>query len=223
MKKMLFAMIAVLMVLPMTAMAAYIPVAESDWTGSRSSLTGDGLTITGTKWDGSGDNGFKISWNIAKNLNDATYAYIYNVTGAGTRSAQNVSSVLKMFGLEVGKPNNNSNFSNWSYSPGNLMTGPTDLGIGLYGYEFSKTHGNKDLGKKFQLSFTTKMAPVWGDFYASSVSGDIAKNAGFGSDPNPNGLFINYIATPVPIPAAVWLLGAGLIGLVTIRRRMTKN
>ena len=28
--------------------------------------------------------------------------------------------------------------------------------------------------------------------------------------------------TPVPIPAAAWLLGSGLIGLVAIRRRFKK-
>ncbi len=30
------------------------------------------------------------------------------------------------------------------------------------------------------------------------------------------------VATPVPIPAAVWLLGSGLIGLVGLRKRFKK-
>jgi hypothetical protein len=30
------------------------------------------------------------------------------------------------------------------------------------------------------------------------------------------------LVTPVPIPAAAWLLGSGLLGLVVIRRRMKK-
>jgi len=29
------------------------------------------------------------------------------------------------------------------------------------------------------------------------------------------------VSAPVPVPAAIWLLGSGLIGLVGIRRRMT--
>ena len=30
----------------------------------------------------------------------------------------------------------------------------------------------------------------------------------------------NVSATPTPIPAAAWLLGSGLVGLVGVRRRM---
>ena len=34
----------------------------------------------------------------------------------------------------------------------------------------------------------------------------------------------NYVvsSSAVPIPAAVWLLGSGLVGLVALRRRMRK-
>jgi hypothetical protein len=40
---------------------------------------------------------------------------------------------------------------------------------------------------------------------------------------NPDGIMDDlYVATAVPIPAAVWLLGSGLIGLVGIRRRFNK-
>ena len=40
----------------------------------------------------------------------------------------------------------------------------------------------------------------------------------FGGDPNAYFLDVPY-AAPVPVPAAVWLLGGGLIGLIGIRRR----
>lgn len=29
----------------------------------------------------------------------------------------------------------------------------------------------------------------------------------------------NYVVSAVPIPAAVWLLGSGLVGLVALKRR----
>jgi hypothetical protein len=37
-----------------------------------------------------------------------------------------------------------------------------------------------------------------------------------------NHIGTNYTVSAVPIPAAVWLLGSGLIGLVGLRRRMRK-
>ena len=43
----------------------------------------------------------------------------------------------------------------------------------------------------------------------------LASNGGFGAG-------LQDFIVPAPIPAAVWLLGSGLIGLVVIRRRMKK-
>lgn len=35
-------------------------------------------------------------------------------------------------------------------------------------------------------------------------------------------VFITASSTPVPIPAAIWLLGSGLIGLIGLRRKFKK-
>ena len=40
-----------------------------------------------------------------------------------------------------------------------------------------------------------------------------------GSDKDYNDMIVKVSYVPTPIPAAVWLLGTGLLGLVGIRRR----
>jgi hypothetical protein len=69
----------------------------------------------------------------------------------------------------------------------------------------------------------------------SDVLFDVFSHASFisGGFSGGNGSFMNtqnfvttasvtYDYTPVPLPAAVWLLGSGLAGLVSLRRRMAK-
>ena len=57
-------------------------------------------------------------------------------------------------------------------------------------------------------------SPTLGNFYAQDGKGTFAYNIVADTVAVPNGM--------VPIPAAAWLLGSGLLGLVAIRRRMKK-
>lgn len=62
---------------------------------------------------------------------------------------------------------------------------------------------------------TPSFSGLWDDVYTSEVRfiGDLA------SDLNLVGGIDNYRATVVPIPAAVWLFGSGLLGLIAVARR----
>ena len=73
--------------------------------------------------------------------------------------------------------------------------------LSYFGMPYGAYEGNVNLG--FQI-FDASLNPETFSFYVSKDtigSGDVEN-------------------TPVPIPGAAWLLGAGLIGLVGIRRRM---
>ncbi len=38
-----------------------------------------------------------------------------------------------------------------------------------------------------------------------------------------NAIIDNVVLTTIPIPAAIWLFGSGIIGLIGIARRKTRN
>lgn len=60
--------------------------------------------------------------------------------------------------------------------------------------------------------------------YINAYLEDSNRSFAVGFDPDCHWIWqdMSVEVTPVPIPAAVWLLGAGLVGLVGIRRRLKK-
>ena len=61
---------------------------------------------------------------------------------------------------------------------------------------------------------TPSFAGLWGDVYTSEV-----RLLGTTSSTNLVAGIDNYSAMVVPIPAAIWLLGSGLVGLIAVTRR----
>ncbi|MGK0499259.1 MAG: hypothetical protein ACJAYG_000893 [Oceanicoccus sp.] len=52
-----------------------------------------------------------------------------------------------------------------------------------------------------------------------TISLGVLQNINFDSTYNPLGVYAVWSATEVPVPAAAWLLGSALIGLVSIKRK----
>lgn len=76
-----------------------------------------------------------------------------------------------------------------------------------------------------RLTMTYKQQLADGSYGPAIIGGwDIGKKVGaaptfFGSPSALEGLFLAQPASPVPVPAAAWLLGSGLLGLIGVARR----
>ena len=204
-----------LLVLAVPVYAEYINVSPDDYAGSRSLATG-GITAGGAWATGNPT----LTWNIE--IEDSgqyagwvKYIYTWNVSAGG-----NLSHII----FEISN---------------NEQTVAVDFSAGLVDY-YSADNGNPGMpsgfrGIKFNspgntITFYSTHLPMWGDFYAKDgnaggLGTNTAWNIGNGTDPSGEP-FTNWIPVPdtkpVPIPGAIWLLGASLLGLVGIKRRVQR-
>lgn len=212
--------------------------ATYDYEGTISTENG-GLYVSDIAWGGA-----SLQYGVTQNGSLWTYSYIFTVPDLskeishviielsdGSKGANIDSFTPESDKLELG-----------FYSSSNGNPGMPDTG--MYGLKWDLTEG----AYVYSFSVTTDMSPMWGDFYAkdgrnNKVSGEensevYAFNTGFGSnlylhnawDSGPiygaNGygrILVPNTAegNPVPIPSTMLLLGSGLFGLITLRKRFS--
>jgi hypothetical protein len=111
--------------------------------------------------------------------------------------------------------------TNWTiYSYGLNGANLAWMAVEWYNFNYQAAIHNGETKDGFPVSDTSVTAPtsvIWAAYlYDFNGSGSTTYNG----DPNPIFWGTAYSNT-VPIPATIWLLGSGLIGLIGVRRRFT--
>jgi hypothetical protein len=156
-------------------------------------IQADGTTVTGVK----GLNVLGTDYNVTWALKTASQVYggVYPVTTEG--SAKSVLEELN-----------------------DLLNGPGFVGPTGPDFENVRADDNADY-KEYYLAYATG-----NDGKANYVSTLVKFQVGWDTEPDADDIGRDTVPpvpfavlTPVPIPAAVWLLGGGLIGLLGLRRK----
>jgi len=224
-----------------TALLAASPVitaSEMNWVEWASS---EATTLTGSSpWDSDTSISYTVSYDLTANdgIGLWMYEYTFNVP------SKDISHLI----LEVTSGDNAFTIDNifsgttdgYSLDTFGSAQGNSNPGIpdDMYGLKW-------DMGSlSLDLVIISDRAPQWGDFYAKSGKHDgnfvYAYNTGFTSndiDPEIDyaqvrmgNLIADHILLPdsftgippaavIPVPAAIWLFGSGLLGLIGISRR----
>ena len=186
-------------------------------TDSRSSAVGEGVTAT-QQW---ADGGFVIDWEISFSFARGQWTYKYTI--------EVTDKELSHFILEVTNDAQPFSILGGTSTP---IEGPTtysgadpsnpQMPNPVYGVKFNFGSG------RVTYTIVTDRAPVWGVFYTKDGKTDgedvVAwSNAlNYGDYQRNASLTVNdFIVRPdgnrvVPLPAAVWLLGAGFLGYLGI-------
>jgi hypothetical protein len=209
-----------------------LPSGADAYAGFLTSADG-GILGSGNWLHWPNDSGLRttLTWNVTQNA-DNSWHYYYEF--------QHPLGGTSHFILEVSPSFTLADLTNPAGDFGAAIVG--DYGPGpsnpnmpgdMHGIKFDAASGGVDAPSHF--AFDSFRMPVWGDFYskdgqAGGLGWDTAYNAGFtavDTDPTApaaDGSVANHIlvpdtVTPVPEPTTLMLLGGGLLGLITTRRR----
>lgn len=220
------------------ASATPIP-ALADYSSSRSVGSG----ILGTwNWSGSGNNGFRISWQVTNSGTGST-PWTYSYTLSGSAVPQSLSKDLSHLIVQLSDittamysfPSGTDAAAPREYDP--TSNGSSNFGMpgDLFGVKWNCASNCSNP----TFTFSTSQAPMWGSFYA--ISGKkpgkevYAYNTGFGTAPADGTIdFSTWIVTPdsrtidastvgaVPEPGT-WVLMAAGVGALGVARRLTRS
>ncbi|HOD35388.1 MAG TPA: VPLPA-CTERM sorting domain-containing protein [Syntrophales bacterium] len=131
----------------------------------------------------------------------------------GTIIAPNISSPLDTFSISI-----DSSFTGLAPFSFDVNSGAGSVANGSN----PDDSAGAAIGPNFFASFNPFAVPN-GELPTGNVLYLFLDDGGAGPDDDHDDFLVRVTATPaVPIPAAVWLLGSGLIGLVAVRRRYKK-
>jgi hypothetical protein len=108
---------------------------------------------------------------------------------------------------------------------GNSISPPFDV---TDDFKFSATnpavaHGVNASSEWVKIFFNLDAGKDFEDLIAAIASGDLRIGLHVQGIPITGGTTSDSFVSSVPIPAAAWLLGSGLLGLVAIRRRKKQS
>ncbi len=205
------------------AAPVYGTSAAGELTGSRDAGAGGGLTAYNA-WNPS----FTVAWDIT-NLGSGNWNYKYTFTGLNKKDISHFTLDLSDDCISLGDTDCVTNIT--PTPPSNSIEfGDKDGITGAIKFDYGG-------GEGISYAFDSNRAPVYGHLAVKDGGGSATCANAPGGVGNTqiacnNGLLAasdtenitDYVARPngvsqIPVPAAVWLFGSGLLGLAGIARR----